>query len=424
MCTPEPDFFVRFKKCILAFLWENKKAKIAYNRLIKSYEAGGLKLVDLETKNYALKAKWIQLLRLNSMPNTLWDAYLPCMTRIQNIHVWQINMTQKDIKSRYPKSLWREIALSWLYFMYNSPKTTQGVKKQVIWFNSHIKDKNKVMFIDEWYRAGILCVSDLIHDDNTFKTCQEMINDFGIVVNVIDYYRVMAAIPKEWKTLLKHTINEGSKSLVEEIADMYRISNVLYKHRILAMEKHTKERFLWEQELLCEISDRQWEDNFQNVCKMTKSTKLRFFHYRIVNRYLTTNCQVARWNTNVSSLCTFCNNEEETILHMLYLCPKVKKIWSALQRWLNYFCALNCDFDGFEIIFNGYKDSFPVMVNCIILITKYYIYVQKCLDKPLNFVELIAKISHYNAVEKRVCFSESGKLYDKYCYNWCMFDML
>ena len=40
------------------FMWSNRIPKISYNKLIQSHEKLGLKLVDLQTKDLALKASW------------------------------------------------------------------------------------------------------------------------------------------------------------------------------------------------------------------------------------------------------------------------------------------------------------------------------------------------------------------------------
>ena len=48
--TPSQAFFDSFKEIIMEFLWEGKTPKIRYDKLILSYEDGGLKLVHLPTK--------------------------------------------------------------------------------------------------------------------------------------------------------------------------------------------------------------------------------------------------------------------------------------------------------------------------------------------------------------------------------------
>ena len=63
--TPSDLQFQQYKKLILDFLWEGKKPKIANSRLTSNYIQGGLKLVDLETKDLSLKVKWFKLINSN-----------------------------------------------------------------------------------------------------------------------------------------------------------------------------------------------------------------------------------------------------------------------------------------------------------------------------------------------------------------------
>lgn len=41
---------IEVKKVITSFLWDNRPSKIAYHLVIQDISAGGLKLVDLETR--------------------------------------------------------------------------------------------------------------------------------------------------------------------------------------------------------------------------------------------------------------------------------------------------------------------------------------------------------------------------------------
>ena len=53
--SPSKVFFAKLRQTISYFLWEGKKPKMSYKKLIQSYEKGGLKLQDPELKNVALK---------------------------------------------------------------------------------------------------------------------------------------------------------------------------------------------------------------------------------------------------------------------------------------------------------------------------------------------------------------------------------
>ena len=50
-------------------------------------------------------------------------------------------------------------------------------------------------------------------------------------------------------------------------------------------------------------------------------------------------------------------------------------------------------------MFNAYEVEFADLVNTIILIVKYYIYVKRTLKDPITFPGIIAAISKYKRIE-------------------------
>ena len=122
-------------------------------------------------------------------------------------------------------------------------------------------------------------------------------------------------------------------------------------------------RAKWEEELCCQIKDETWNNMYYEVKQLTNATKLHFFQYRIINRYLVTNVKLAMWIPAANKRCTFCNDFDETILHLLVTCKKVQCLWGNLAQWLEYFCFLDFHADPYIIIFNIYKDAFLALVN-------------------------------------------------------------
>ena len=61
------------------------------------------------------------------------------------------------------------------------------------------------------------------------------------------------------------------------------------------------------------------------------------------------------------------------------------------------------------------------MVNTIILIVKYYIYVQKCFGNVPQFEGVICNISKYKAIEFKISYELRN--FDKINKKWCMYDM-
>ena len=260
---------------------------------------------------------------------------------------------------------------------------------------------------------------------NNFRFLQiEILWDkFGTDINIINLYNVQRAIPKEWLRTVKMNIKNELDTGIHLVTNQMKCSKVVYNY-LNAKKKDTSTgaRHKWEVELNYEIIDSHWSSMFGRIRRLTLSTKLRLFQYRIVHRYLVTNKMVCKWAKDVSSKCSLCGQEEETIVHLLVKCPESEKMWKALSKWLKYFCNIDFSPDVYTIVMNDYKDSFKDMINCIILVTKYYIYVQRCLRNRLKFTEVIQAITKYKNIEKKV--AHKLKLTDKHNNKWHMYDMI
>ena len=240
---------------------------------------------------------------------------------------------------------------------------------------------------------------------------------------------MIAAIPKEWWSILsKNITTEIDKTGVDIVQNVTKCTKVVYialRDKLVLSKKLKTNRIKWEELLQIEIDDKVWSELYRKVCKLTPCTKLRYFQYKFLNGYLTTNSTVAKWDKETKSECTFCKKTDETLHHIFCECEVVIKLWKCLARWLDHFCGWWIDFSPEVIVLLSYKDSFPEMINSIILITKYYVYVQKCKGSDLNFQGLIHHLVKYKNVEmeavKRV---GNPKLIKKVEYKWYMFDMI
>ena len=410
-----------YQRCIVSFLWDEKKAKIAYDVLCKPYQAGGLNLVDLKIKDYALKAKWAQHVKLSLATNSLWDNLAKYIVQIENRHVWELNLSRKDIIKTFPNSFWRAIFYSWNFFHAHSPTSKGKVMDQFIWYNSNIKEKGKTMYFVLWYKAGITHIRDLVTPEGVFLTCINLKEKYGNCFNIISYTRLLKAIPKEWKTLLKRPGADDTQTYIEDvIGKEVKCSNLLYKRYCSNKPVNSKARQKWENRLGIEIPDKKWSEHYQSTKRLTVCTKLRFFQYRLSNNYLITNSRLQYWKKDIPVSCTHGCQSPETVLHCLYHCKYAQKIWNALERWLKYFCFIDFQAQEDIVIFNSYKDSFPDLVNTMILITKQYLYAKRCLAEKPCFIQLMSKISLYRELE--LLMVKGTKSSKKIEYKWSIYD--
>lgn len=80
------------------------------------------------------------------------------------------------------------------------------------------------------------------------------------------------------------------------------------------------------------------QGNFQNqslIYKCTSDIRLRWFQFRFTHHILATNVLFfQKTGIKGTSICTFCNNEEETLLPLYYECKTIPRIWLLVEQWI------------------------------------------------------------------------------------------
>ena len=97
MALPKPPdkFFTDFKTVTTQFLWNSSTSKVSYDKIIKDYVLGGLKLIDLPAKDIAMKVGWIIRNMASEQPESSPLYYeLP----IANPIIWECNIWPSDFK--------------------------------------------------------------------------------------------------------------------------------------------------------------------------------------------------------------------------------------------------------------------------------------------------------------------------------------
>ena len=333
------EMLSRFQRVISNFLWDGKRSKISFETLIKPYESGGLKLVSLTIKDLAMKAKWAQAARLLLFPQSLWQQIPSYVMGLKNQHIWQVNLTRKEVSKLFGLTLFSSILGSWCHFYFHKPTSRQNVLDQFIWFNSHVKSLRHTLFYKSWYRAGVCYIKDIVDDTGNLLTCEQMIHKYGQSIHILDYVKLIQAIPKEWRVLLKNPlIGVPVKTVLDVVKNAPKVSKILYTYQTDKFVRNTHARSKWEERLNIEISDKRWFEQYNITRKLTPSTALRFFQYRLSNNHLITNVRRNLWDKSISPKCSHGCNENETVMHCLIYCHYAQKIWKALSRWFKYFC--------------------------------------------------------------------------------------
>ena len=67
----------------------------------------------------------------------------------------------------------------------------------------------------------------------------------------------------------------------------------------------------------------------------TTDSKLRCFQYKILHNTLYLNQKLFLFHKHNTSLCSFCNLEDETVIHLFDHCYKTKRLWCRVIEYFN-----------------------------------------------------------------------------------------
>jgi len=118
-----------------------------------------------------------------------------------------------------------------------------------------------------------------------------------------------------------------------------------------------------------------------SVPKCTIETQLRSFYFKMFHKAIAFNSFLHKIGRKDSPLCVFCDKDPETVVHVFYICDKVKTLWNELQEWVNDKLGIN----NFELMFGVSDDKF-LSYLFLCCTCKFYIYRCKFQHVVPNFV--------------------------------------
>ena len=161
-------------------------------------------------------------------------------------------------------------------------------------------------------------------------------------------------------------------------------------------EKPKSER-KWEEEFNMYVDSAWWKKQNTLVKTMTDDISLRWFHYRILHRIIGTNYLLHKIGIFESNMCTFCNEQPETICHLFYSCVKTTEVWDTLSDWIYEKTDKRIDLNAIDVIIGKFGRAQKTL-NLIICIVKKYLYVQKLNKRVPNGIGMKKFLQEYHRV--------------------------
>ena len=420
--TPPKKFFKEYKSLIVSFLWNEKVPKIAYEKIIQNYRFMGLKLVDLEQKETALKAAWP--IKWTEKPDDQINWFFENMP-IKSKDLWECNLSPQDVDrivglSKYSPN--KDILKAWAKVNFQPViEDWDSILQQRLMGNSLIRIANKPIFLEDFTCNGIHQVLNIVHsNEHRLLTPVEVENIYNFRFDILRYYGLVAALPRLWKLEVR---NNRIDSVIDSLPRVEILNRSVPPSKYLYWDLVEKtyppsnaSKTTWQLELGMQFTDEQWWDMFPNFLSMVKPTKLRYFQYRLYTKSLTTNLRRHKWDPEVSPLCTFCANQVETTIHLLYNCPMILPLWERLSTWTNYFLQIDIIFSMDIVFLNNYRGKQKEIINSMIIVMKQYIYACKCKESIPTFGNFVTKLSHWYFVEKDIAYKDNKV--DKFHKKW------
>ena len=225
----------------------------------------------------------------------------------------------------------------------------------------------------------------LIDEDGSMYDFQKLKDMYEIHGTYLDYLHLINIIPRLWRDM----INENS---TKNALYKYNVQINCYVFYLLRKRRGCRDIYdkivpvneiivpqNWINEIR-EISEDEWKNYSKNLNNI-KEVKLRDFQFKINNQILVTNTFLFKIKQKENNLCSYCNQEAESITHLLFHCGTVEKFWKTLKIWLERKSNINFQIILKEIIFSSPAQA---LLSYIITISKYYIYKSKFYLKNLS----------------------------------------
>ena len=390
------------------FIWNDRRAKISTKMLQYTKKCGGLGLINFQKRDMAIKTTWIQTLSADEKMSNLAFSFFKHNLKDD---VWNCNISPASAgRLVRNNAFWVDVLTAWLE--YSSTKMASKASR-FLWFNELIKINGEVVWWEECYRRG-LRFPDQLCENGQILSLDKLSELFGL--SPIKANSLVSAIPSLWIKEAKSGACTRNPCLERSLTNK-KLASTVYSELCTNSAALTNRCNFWMDLLDCYLEVDEFCSVINNVYKVTNIPKLRSFQYRLLHNSLVFNAHLYRWGLRDNNLCSFCEREKETMIHCLVKCNLVQDLWCRVEHFVNNYSKDNATFDPTGILFNQVVRRKPKHIkNFVVLVTKQYIYKQKCLNLPLNFTDL--KHCVWSLQNKERYIAVKNNHLDKYLLKW------
>lgn len=356
------------------YLWSGGPDKVKRNVVTQDYSCGGIRVLEIRKFILSLKLTW---LRRFILYNTKYFNLVRCICPFIQYHDQlgsdYIRSKLNDIDNLFWKQVFEGLIQFNDQLLINS---WQDFQLLPIWYNPKFKIGGRSCIFRQYYDKHIILVHDLLDENGNFLNYNDFRNIHEINTNFLQYNSIIRSIKQACRNLnITHTQTKLTTPvrplLVQHICtskkgcrDFYAILN---KSSIIPSSQ-TK----WN--LAFGLNhNTNWKFIYDIPFKCTKDPKLHWLQYRINHRILGTKHLLSKMGISPDNLCSFCNQQPETLPHLFWDCEHTQTFIISLVDWFNTE-PMNSNITLMKQDFILGSKKFAHSINTIFLIAKLHIY--------------------------------------------------
>ena len=342
--------------------------------MIGKIKDGGLNMPDFKIMNKSLKAGWVKRFlnpQTQSSKTILSDLLhhvggpllLECKSSLKTLP----ELSFLPLFPRRLKCLGKE------YFAHSYNKERH--RKWDLWNNHLITIGGKSIFCQQWYNAGVKTLSDILDEEGNFLSFPEFRKKYKIKTNFLRYFGLFNAIPKYWKEVFNHGLENESVSTGQST---HPLNIILFwtcrQARSLYVSKTFQKPTSKARLIKAGFTDQSIAALYNVQFKITKNIKLLMFQFKTNHHILYTRDKLFRAKIIKNGECQLCG-VRQALEHLFVECRHVQSFWNHLASWWN-----SCNLPKVALMnkakiyaHHPEKRSFRA-VNLCLIVARYYIY--------------------------------------------------
>jgi hypothetical protein len=366
-------------------------------------------MLDITSFLKAQKVMWAK--RLLEPGQASWKA-LPSfwLETFLGMDTLKCNMNCVEKPLNFPDFYW-QIIQSWneVKTITNTGQSPFDVRNQWLWLNKDISINNDQINWKLWYEHGIKIIHNIIHEDGSFLTANEIREKYNVQCDTLSYNALKDAIPVKWReTIKKMKIPNEAISSDQNVylkigkiqKDMSQITNKeVYWTFVNSIQVepiivyHLKREF--------GIQDDEWENVF-TVPRVIRNTRIRAFQYKLLYNLIPCNLYLKRINRSTTDKCSICQ-ELDTLVHYFCGCQQVRYYWNSFIQWWNSVYDTELFLNNSNILLGKTdKMSTNEVLNSCLILAKWNIYRTKLNESPVFFYNYLCDLKYHLTIEKTI----------------------